>query len=469
MSRIDAQYEVAIVGAGPAGLAAASLCARAGLATVLFDEQPAPGGQIYRGITTTPVKDRAILGEDYWQGAKLVDEFLASGAQYVPGAAVWSVTPALELGVSVGGAAALTEAASVILAAGAIERPFPIPGWTLPGVMTVGAAQALLKSSALVPEGRIVLAGTGPLLWLVAWQYLNAGVKIDAILDTTPHENRSRALRHLPGFLFSSYFRRGVRILTAVRGRVPIVPGVTELRADGGQRVERVTYRTADGLGRTLPVDTLLLHQGVTPNVNLALAAGVEHRWDERQLCWSPIVDRNGGTAAAGILVAGDGAGIGGAQAAAWRGVLAAAAVVHAIRQGDKLPVETLARTAVAQFLRGRAFLDALYRPADAWRRPVGETIVCRCEEVSAREIVETVALGCLGPNQLKAFTRCGMGPCQGRLCGLTATELIGQARGVPAQDVGYFRIRPPVKPVSVAALAALPKSEAAIRAVVRT
>ncbi len=468
MSAIASEYEVAVVGAGPAGLAAASLCARAGLATVLFDDQPAPGGQVYRGITTTPLKNPAILGPDYWSGMKLVEEFLASGAQYVPGAGVWSITPGLELGVSVAGVAALTEAASVILATGAIERPFPVAGWTLPGVMTAGAAQALLKSSGLVPEGRIVLAGTGPLMWLVAWQYLNAGVRIDAILDTTPHENRSRALRHLPGFVVSTYLRRAMRILTAVRGRVPIVPGVTELRADGAQRVESVTYRTADGLGRTLSVDTLLLHQGVAPNVNLAMSAGVEHRWDARQLCWSPVVDRNGGTSAAGILVAGDGAGIGGAQAAAWRGVLAAGAVVHALRPERKLPVEKLARTALAQFMRGRAFLDALYRPADAWRRPIGETIVCRCEAVSAREVIEAAALGCVGPNQLKAFTRCGMGPCQGRSCGLTVTELIAQARGVDPQKVGYFRIRPPVKPITVAALAALPKSAAAERAVVR-
>src|SRR5258708_25626679 len=289
MNAIASEYEVAVVGAGPAGLAAPSLCARAGLATVLLDDQPSPGGQVYRGITTTPVKNAAILGADYSQGMKLVDEFFASGAQYVPGAGVWSLTPALELGVSVAGAAALTEAASVILATGAIERPFPIANWTLPGVMTAGAAQALLQTSGLVPEGPLVLAGTGPLLWLAAWQYVNAGVKIDAILDTTPHENRSRALRHLPGFLVSTYLRPAMRVLTAVRGRVPIVPGVTELRADGGQRVESVTYRTADGLGRRLPVDTLLLHQGVAPNVNLAMSAAARHRAGRRPPCLWPL------------------------------------------------------------------------------------------------------------------------------------------------------------------------------------
>ena len=468
MSAIASEYNVAIVGAGPAGLAAASLCARAGLSTVLFDEQGAPGGQIYRCIGTTPVQDRAILGPDYWHGEKLVGEFLSSGAQYVPGASVWSLTKELEIGVSVGGGSALTGAISVILATGALERPFPIPGWTLPGVMTVGAAQTLLKTSGMVPRGRTVIAGTGPLLWLLAWQYLNAGYAIDAILDTTPHENRSRALAHLPGFLFSPYFRKGMKLLQAVRGKVAIVPGVSELRAEGTGKVESISFRTIDGGGRTLPVDTLLLHQGVVPNVNLAMSVGVEHRWDNTQLCWSPRLDPNGGTTVPGILIAGDGAGIAGGQAAAWRGVLSALAVVNAIQPGKKLPSEKLAHAAIAQFMRGRKFLDALYRPARAFRQPSGDTIVCRCEEVTARAIEESVALGCPGPNQMKAFLRCGMGPCQGRLCGLTVTELIAKHRGVSPQAVGYFRIRPPVTPITVGELAALPKSDDAVRAVVR-
>jgi NADPH-dependent 2,4-dienoyl-CoA reductase/sulfur reductase-like enzyme len=465
---IKPSYDVALVGAGPAGLAAASICARAGLDTVLFDEQPSPGGQVYRAITETPLTDRGILGADYWNGEKLVREFQESGAQYVPGASVWNLTPDLEVAVSHGGVSTLTEAASVILCTGALERPFPIPGWTLPGVMTAGAAQALLKSSGLVPAGRTVLAGSGPLLWLMAWQYLNAGASIDAILDTTPHENRSRALPHLYSFLRSPYWRTGLKLLHSVRGKVAVVPGIAELRAEGSGKVESVSFRTTDRGGRTLPVDTLLLHQGVVPDVNLAMAAGVEHRWDDTQLCWLPVVDANGGTSRAGILIAGDAAGIAGGQAAAWRGVLAAIAVVHAIRPGKAPPPAALARTALQRVMRGRKFLDKLYRPAKAFRIPAGETIVCRCEEVTAKQLVDAVALGVAGPNQAKAFLRCGMGPCQGRMCGLTVTEIIARERGVPAQEVGYYRLRPPVKPVSLGELARLPKSDAALKAVVR-
>lgn len=461
-------YDVAVVGAGPAGLAAATVCAKVGLSTVLFDEQATVGGQIYRAITETPAREKSVLGASYWRGAALIEAFRSSGAQYVAGATVWSLTREREIGVSAGGAAQLTSARRVILCTGALERPFPIPGWTLPGVMTAGAAQILLKSAGLVTSGRTVLAGCGPLLWLLAWQYLNAGARIDAILDTATGENRTRALRHALPFVFSSYFVEGLKLLRAVKRKVPVIAGVTALRALGDAKVRSVAYRGNEGAEVTLPVDTLLLHQGVAPNVNLALAAGVEHRWDESQLSWTPALDSYGNSSVEGIAVAGDGAGIAGAQAAEWRGRLAAIAAARAL--GVSVPgVEgTRARRELKRCLRGRAFLDTLYRPAKSFRIPSGDTIVCRCEEVTAREITDTVALGCPGPNQMKAFLRCGMGPCQGRLCGLTVTELIAEARGVSPQQVGYYRLRPPVKPITVGELTTLPKTEAAVKAVVR-
>lgn len=459
-------YELVVIGGGPAGLAAAALAARAGLSTVLFDENPGVGGQIYRAITSTPVKNRAILGEDYWDGAALADEAKASGALIVNGATVWSLDRQRLVGVSIGGKARVIEASRVIIATGSQERPFPIPGWTLPGVMTAGAAQTALKAQGLVVGGRTVLAGGGPLLWLLAAQTLRAGGKIDAILDTTPRRNWLHAAVHLPDFALSPYLAKGLALLREVRAKVP-VHRVDTIEAVGTDRVREVVFSGAGGT-RSLPVDLLLLHQGVVPNVNLANAAGVAHAWNDRQLCFVPVLDADFGSSVPGIAVAGDGAGIAGGTAATERGRIAAIAVVRALKPDVVVPDTQAIRQRLQREEMGRAFLDCLNRPADAFRLPEGDTIACRCEEVTAQQVRETAQMGCEGPNQMKAFLRCGMGPCQGRLCGLTVTELIAAERKTTHDEVGYYRLRPPVKPITLAELASLPISEAERKAVER-
>ena len=413
------------------------------------------------------VKSR--LGEDYWEGAHLVKEAQDSGAEIVQGATVWSLDREREIGISVAGGSRFIRARRVIVATGALERPFPIPGWTLPGVMTAGAAQTMLKSSAIVPDGRTVMAGTGPLLWLLAAQILRLGGRIDLILETTERASYWRALRHAPAFLASPYLLKGLAMMREVRRKVRVVGAVTQLAAAGEGRVESVTY-TAGGRTATVPVDLLLLHQGVVPNVNLAMAAGVKHRWDEVQLCFAPILGASFGSSVEGIAVAGDGAGIGGVLSAVARGRIAARAVVEALNPEATANVPSSAElhAALARAERGRAFLDVLFQPPRQFRVPDGDTIVCRCEEVTAKDILDSVAIGATGPNQLKAYRRTGMGPCQGRLCGLTVTELMAQARGKSPEEIGYYRLRPPVKPITLAELASLPKSEVATKAVVR-
>jgi len=462
-------YDVAVIGAGPAGLAAAALAAKAGLSTLLLDENMGPGGQVWRAITTTPVQDKALLGKDYWAGQELVGDLRKSDAEILQGATVWSLDRNLEIGISVDGGACFVKAKRVIIATGALERPFPIPGWTLPGVMTAGAAQTMLKSSGLLPDGKIVIAGQGPLLWLLSAQILRMGGKIDLVLDTTEKRNYRRALPHAAAFITSPYFLKGLAMMREVRRKTRVISGVTSLAASGEGQVESLTFETR-GRKTTVPVDVLLLHQGVVPNVNLAMSTGVKHHWDDIQLCWTPELDGNGESSVPGIHIAGDGAGIGGAVAAVARGRVAARAVIEALKPnaGTSLPSAAGLKAAVAKAEKGRLFLDLLFRPAKQFRIPSDDTIVCRCEEVTAQDIRDSIAVGATGPNQLKAYRRTGMGPCQGRLCGLTVTELMAEARAKTPEEIGYYRLRAPVKPIMLSELARLPKTDEATKAVVR-
>ena len=444
--------DVAVVGAGPAGLSAAAVTGAAGLTTLLIDEQPAPGGQIWRAAEAAAADPaRAALAASYAGAAATIaaarrHATLAAGAEVVDISSdreiLWFDKAARRLWQ--------TRARVLLVATGAMERPVPFPGWTLPGVSGVGALQIALKQGGMVPDGPVVLAGQGPLVLLVARQLAAFGVEIAATLDFAPALPSRAALARLPAALADDAGLLANGAALAVRRFLSgtAYRDISHLEALGGERLEAVRFRAA-GQIHTLPAGRLAVHDGVIPNTQLTRLLGLPHRWDDAQAAFAAEVDAAGRTPHEGVFVAGDGAGIGGAALAARQGEAAA----HAIC--DALGVAT-GPTASIDGRRARHFVDTLYAPRPVSAFATDDTVLCRCEAVTYGAVRRAVELGATGPNRVKTATRCGMGPCQGRICGANLTRLLAAETGRAPGEVGALRIRPPLKPLLLSDYAAL-------------
>ncbi len=456
------KVDIVVIGAGPAGMAGALEAARQGLSVILLDENSTPGGQIYRNVQDPPPELLSVLGPDYLLGRNLTEAINRKKLDIRCGASVWQITPDRQVYFTKDGAAEEISAQAILLATGAIERPFPIRGWTLPGVMTAGAAQIAMKTDGMVPDGRLVLAGSGPLLYLVANQLCRAGANIAALLDTTPTRNYVRAIRYFPNALrgFGDLFKGFGLLRDLAKLPFPVIRGVTDLSVTGIDHATAVDYRAGRRFG-AVEADGVLLHHGVIPNIQLPHSIGCDITWSDTQACFIPKTSASGETSVPGIYVAGDGGGILGARAAELAARIAVTQIVHQIK-GRLVADDTkqLSRR-LARHTAIRPLIDMLYLPPPSLRIPSDpDIVVCRCEEVTSGQIDEAVKLGCPGPNQLKFFSRCGMGACQGRNCGLTTTEILARATGEVPNQVGYFRIRPPILPVKLGEIAGMDVDE---------
>lgn len=442
---------VVIIGAGPAGIAAAMVLAAAGLRPVVIDEGSYPGGQIFRRPQpelTRPTSE--LYGFDARRAASFRRNFAAlePAIDYRPETQIWGACEGM---LHLAGQAGPTtlDWSDLIIATGAMDRLVPVKGWTAPGVYSLGGAQIALKAEASLIGSSVIFAGTGPLLYLVAYQYAKSGALVAGVLETGSPFSRAALLPALASG--GSAFAKGLFYIAALLARgVPVMTGVRLLEILHGERdrVTGVAYRWR-GRERVATCDGVATGHGLKAETQLADLLGLEFRFDPVQRQWLPLADRDGRSSKANVYLAGDGLSIRGSETAEASGRLAAAALLQDRRRASPIKVERDRR----MIDRSGPFRDALDQAFPFPHRAIAEladdVIVCRCEAVTAGMIRKTVVTtGEAEINRVKSFCRVGMGRCQGRLCAASAAELIAAAGSVDIKAVGRLRGQAPVKPL---------------------
>jgi NADPH-dependent 2,4-dienoyl-CoA reductase/sulfur reductase-like enzyme len=441
-----------IVGAGPAGMRAAEQLVAAGQRPVVIDEAQRFGGQIYRQPPAEFRRARADLyGFEAGRAGAVLDRFEALRPQidYRPDTLVWQLEPGVLQTLHAGRSMAVPFDA-LILATGATDRVLPFPGWTLPGVVTLGAAQIALKFQACLVGPRVVFAGTGPLLYLVAWQYASHGGQVAAVLDTAPFAAKLRALPKM--LARPAVAAKGAYFLARLRlSGVPVHGGVTLLRAEGDRRVTALRWRRG-GAEQVTPCDAIGVGHGLRSETQLADLAGCEFAFDPLDQAWLPTRDAAGRSSVRGVYLAGDGAAVLGADAAELSGARAALAALEDLVRPTAMETASLLERESRAHVAFREGIETAFALPPRWAAEApDELIVCRCEEITAGELRACVrTTGTREINRLKALTRIGMGRCQGRMCAPAASRLLADAAGCALPDVGRLRGQAPVKPLPI-------------------
>ncbi|OAJ52860.1 FAD/NAD(P)-binding oxidoreductase [Paraburkholderia ginsengiterrae] len=445
---------VVIIGTGPAGVRAAQALVEAGLRPTVIDEGRRDGGQIYRrqpeGFSRSY---ETLYGTEAGRAASLHECFdiLKSKIDYLPETLVWNISPNT-VHLSSGTRYRTLAFDALIVCSGATDRLMPVKGWHQAGTYSLGGAQVALKSQACAIGSRIVMMGSGPLLYLVAAQYVKAGAQVAAVLDTSTFAQRVAALPRL--LAIPAALRKGIALTRVLaKARVPMYRGVQPIEIKGTPQdgVSGVEVVLPGGKRLDLACDAVALGYHLRPETQLADLAGCRFLFDEPTQQWLAQVDADGRSSVPGIYLAGDGARVRGADAAERSGRLAALAAL----QDQGMQVEGMARlrTDLERFTRFAAGLrEAFPWPAKFAAALPDETIVCRCEAITAGELRRVVReAGAQEANRAKAFSRVGMGRCQGRYCGHAGAEIIAAAACVPLSSVGRLRGQAPVKPLPVA------------------
>jgi len=416
-------FDVLIIGAGPAGLSAAQVASMHGVTVGVIDNNALPGGQIWRQGPQHPASGRA---------RELLDNLAArNNVVLLAGACVVQAPAAHTLLVEQDGRALTIAYRKLIVAAGARERFLPFPGWTLPGVTGVGGLQALIKGGTPVRGERIVIAGSGPLLWAAATTARMQGAHIVALVE--------QACAAAVGRFTGSLIGTPGKLLQAMRmraglWRAPYLLDAYVAEAIGDARVREVRVSQA-GRSRLLACDRLACAYGLLPNTGIAAALGC-HVVMQGQV-EAIAIDEWQATSMPAIFAAGECTGVGGMELSAVEGKIAALAAIGEPERARPLFAERTRYRRFAQHMH-----DAFELKPHLRTLATPDTLFCRCEDVPWREMAQRASW-----RDAKLHTRCGMGPCQGKVCGAAAAFCFGW------QSSGEQIVRPPFSPVRIETL----------------
>jgi glycine/D-amino acid oxidase-like deaminating enzyme len=457
-----------VVGAGPAGLSAAIALAeaaqraRVAASVTVVDERPEPGGQFYKQLAATHrFAGEQAADRQFRDGAALIARARDLGIVILSEALVWSAFGPHEIAVLRDGAVTVLRPRTVIIAAGAYERPYPVPGWTLPGFMTTGAAQTLARSYRVAPGKRVVIAGNGPLNFQTALELARGGAEIAAVVEAASPGPAKIGAALRAAVAAPDLMGEGAAFLIELRRRrIPVLWGHAVNAAEGDTRVRGVTVARIDAAGRPIAstersfaVDAVCVGYGFVPSSELARQLGCRHVYNGAHLEVARGAD--GATSAPGVFVVGDGGAIGGARVALAQGALAGGSAAQLLGWPEDVGASAWARRDLARARRFQKALWSLFAAPPVAPTPWDDaTIVCRCEGVSAGELKRHIAGGVSALGSLKRLTRAGMGRCQGRYCSPTVARLLADATGSAPDEYGFLAPRAPLKPIPLAALA---------------
>jgi len=443
--------DVLIVGGGAGGLSAAIAAANAGASVMVLDERKVAGGQYYKQAA-----NGTVLDQQQGDGARLVSEAEAAGAQLVPGVELWGAFDGLMFLGQREGTPVIAKPKTAIIATGAYERPVTVPGWTLPGVMTTGAAQTLWRSYQTLPGKRVAVCGSGPLNVQVALELAKGGAEIVYLAERAPPATAKPLTALAMAVADPKLTAQGLGMLAGLRQHGIKVHNGAELVAVAKHKDGlAATFRNHSGREDTVHINALCMNAGFEPQNEILRLLGAQMHYDKAMGHLRCQKNERMETSVSGLYAIGDCTGLGGAPAARIEGEIAgawaAAATGHGNGEGLAAKLHTLTKH--------RTFQSKLWKlydiaPRDTTPMP-DETTICRCEELTLGDVRAGLSTAPGHVGTLKRATRIGMGRCQGRYCGPVAARMVSDATGKPIEDLSFFAPRVPIKPVAISAILA--------------